>query len=388
MDEGLIYLLLICGLMIVPRGLQRFRLPAPLTCFLVGMLMLLVLPGRHSSAVHLSAVLGITALFLYAGLEVDLRALLAQRGPLLRYLLVRLLAVACFSALAMYALALPWQAAVLLTLAVLTSSTGFIIDSLDRFDMAPEERFWVTNQAISGELLALGLMFVVLQADSLQALASSSGILLAMALATPLAYFALARWILPHAPGSEFSLLVTVALAAAFVTNRLGVEYLLGAFLAGMVAHLLSHRLPALASEGNMHAVKLFSNFFLPFYFFRQGTLVPPGAFGWEALAIGLGLCLLIPVRLWGMYRQRRRQGDPPVRAWRIALSLSPTLIFTLVLAEILSQRFHLPEAWFGGLLLYAGINTLLPSLVLRSAFDPEAGPASKPGASADAMNP
>jgi len=376
MDQGLIYLLLICGLMIVPRGLQRFRIPAPLTCFVIGMLLLLLLPGRHSSAVHLSAVLGITALFLYAGLEVDLRALLAQRGPLLRYLVVRLLAVACFAALAMYALDLRWQAATLLTLAVLTSSTGFIIDSLDRFDMDAQERFWVTNQAIAGELLALGLMFVVLQADSPQALATSTGILLVLALATPLAYFALARWILPHAPGSEFSLLVTVALVAAFVTNRLGVEYLLGAFLAGMVAHLLSRRLPGLASEHNMHAVKLFSNFFLPFYFFRQGTQVPSGAFGWEALAIGLGLCLLIPLRLWGAYRQRRRQGDPPVRAGKIALSLSPTLIFTLVLAEILSERFQLPDAWFGGLLVYAGINTLLPSLVLKGTFDPAAGPA------------
>lgn len=384
MDEGLIYLLLICGLMIVPRGLQRFRIPAPLTCFVFGMLLLLVLPGRHSSAIHLSAVLGITALFLYAGLEVDLRALLAQRGPLLRYLVVRLLAVAAFAAAAMYALALPWQAAMLLTLAVLTSSTGFIIDSLDRFDMASEERFWVTNQAIAGELLALGLMFVVLQADSPQALVMSTGILLALAIATPLAYFALARWILPHAPGSEFSLLVTVALVAAFVTNRLGVEYLLGAFLAGMVAHLLSRRLPGLASEQNMHAVKLFSNFFLPFYFFRQGALVPAGAFSWEALAIGLGLCLLIPLRLWGAYRQRRRHGDPPLRAWKIATSLSPTLIFTLVLAQILSERFHLPDAWFGGLLLYAGLNTLLPSLVLKSAFDPAAPPPAERAASAE----
>lgn len=375
MDAGLVYLLLICGLMIVPRGLQRFRVPAPLTCFAFGMLLLLLLPGRHSSAVHLSAVLGITALFLYAGLEVDLRQLAAHRGPLLRYLLVRLLAVALFSALAMYALDLPWQAAALLTLAVLTSSTGFIIDSLDRFDMDSEERFWVTNQAISGELLALALMFIVLQAGSPAALIGSTAILLLLAVAMPLAYFALARWILPHAPGSEFSLLVTVALVAAFVTNRLGVEYLLGAFLAGMVAHRVSRRVPGLASERNMHAVKLFSNFFLPFYFFRQGTQVPTGAFGWEALAIGLGLCLLIPVRLWGAYRQRRRQGDPPARAWRIATSLSPTLIFTLVLAQILSERFQLPAPWFGGLLVYAGINTLLPSLVLKSAFDPAAPP-------------
>ncbi len=110
-------------------------------------------------------------------------------------------------------------------------------------------------------------MFIVLQADSPWTLAESSGILLLLLLAMPLVFLALGRWILPHAPGSEFALLVTVAIAAAFVTERLGVELLLGAFLCGLVAHLLSRRLPRLASEHNMHAVKLFSNFFLPFYF-------------------------------------------------------------------------------------------------------------------------
>lgn len=368
MDDSVIYLLLICGLMIVPRGLQRFRLPAPLTCFLIGMLLILLLPGRHSSAVHLSAVLGITALFLYAGMEVDLRALAAQRGPLLRYLCVRAIAIVGAAAVAVYALVMPWQAAVLLALAVLTSSTGFIIDSLDRLDLDAEERFWITNQAISGELLALATMFIVLQADSPWTLAESSGILLLLLLAMPLVFLALGRWILPHAPGSEFALLVTVAIAAAFVTERLGVELLLGAFLCGLVAHLLSRRLPRLASEQNMHAVKLFSNFFLPFYFFRQGAMVPQGAFGWEALAIGLGLSLLLPLRALSVYRQRRRRGDTPARAWRICAALSPTLIFTLVLAQILRERFALPDPWFGGLLIYAGINTLLPSLLLRVA--------------------
>lgn len=379
MDDGVIYLLLICGLMIVPRGLQRFRLPAPLGCFLIGMLLIVLLPGRHSSAVHLSAALGITALFLYAGMEVDLRALAAKRGPLLRYLGVRILAIAATAGMAMYVLALPWQPAVLIALALLTSSTGFIIDSLDRLDLDAEERFWVTNKAIAGELLALALMFVVLQADNPWTLAESSGILVLLLLAMPLAFLALGRWILPYAPGSEFALLVTVAIAAAFVTERLGVEYLLGAFLAGLVAHLLVRRMPRLASEHNMHAVKLFSNFFLPFYFFRQGAMVPHGAFGWEALAIGLGLSLLLPLRAVSVYWQRRRQGDPPARAWRICAALSPTLIFTLVLAEILRQRFQLPEAWMGGLLIYAGINTLLPSLLLRVAPAADAVPVEHP---------
>ncbi len=96
--------------------------------------------------------------------------------------------------------------------------------------------------------------------------------------------------------------------------------------------------------------------------------MVPQGAFGWEALAIGLGLSLLLPLRALSVYRQRRRHGDTAATAWRICAALSPTLIFTLVLAQILRERFALPDPWFGGLLIYAGINTLLPSLLLRVA--------------------
>ena len=48
----------------------------------------------------------------------------------------------------------------------------------------------------------------------------------------------------------------------------------------------------------------------------------------------------------------------------------SPTLIFTLVLATILRDRFQLPDDWYGGLLVYAALTTLLPSITLAKPFD------------------
>ena len=54
----------------------------------------------------------------------------------------------------------------------------------------------------------------------------------------------------------------------------------------------------------------------------------------------------------------------------RVVAALTPTLIFTLVLATILRGRDAISDAQFGGLLLYAGLNTLLPSFVLRAPFD------------------
>ncbi len=167
MSRELAYLLLICGLMVVPGLLQRLRMPPPLSCFLLGVALILAVPGVHHSddAVHLLAALGISTLFLYAGLEVDLATLRRALGPLSVYLLIRTLSIATLAWLGWRYLDLRWQDATLLALALLTSSTGFIIDSLDRFGLTSDERSWVTNNAISAELLALAIMFVVLKAN-------------------------------------------------------------------------------------------------------------------------------------------------------------------------------------------------------------------------------
>jgi Kef-type K+ transport system membrane component KefB len=91
MSRELAYLLLICGLLVVPGLLLRLRIPPPLTSFMLGVAVILALPSGHHSdaAVHLLAALGISTLFLYAGLEVNLEALRQATGPLSIYLLTR-----------------------------------------------------------------------------------------------------------------------------------------------------------------------------------------------------------------------------------------------------------------------------------------------------------
>lgn len=49
-----------------------------------------------------------------------------------------------------------------------------------------------------------------------------------------------------------------VGVIAAYVTHAPGVEYLVGAFLAGFAARLLSGRLPGMAGEAKLHAIEMF----------------------------------------------------------------------------------------------------------------------------------
>jgi Kef-type K+ transport system membrane component KefB len=123
-----------------------------------------------------------------------------------------------------------------------------------------------------------------------------------------------------------------------------------------------------MASENNLHAVRLFASFFVPFYFFHSGMEVPEGALQLEALWLGLGLTvILLPIRVGSITLQRYLfHKDSLKSSFKIGVSLSPTLIFTLVLATILHNRFGISDVQFGALLVYAGLNTILPVLLLK----------------------
>jgi Kef-type K+ transport system membrane component KefB len=373
MSNELVYLLLIFGLLVIPRALQRLKIPAPITCLLLGIGAMLAWGDKtHDPVVVLLSALGISSLFLFAGLEVELQALRRGLGRLLVHLAIRVASLGAVGWLGWRYLDLGWQAATLLALALLTPSTGFILDTLERLGLDEEERFWVTSKAIAGELLALAVLFVVLQAGDPLQLGTASLEMLALLVGLPLLFMALGRWVMPHAPGSEFSLLVMVGMVAAYVTFKLGVYYLVGAFIAGLTARLLRDRMPRLASHDNIHALRLFATFFVPFYFFHAGTQVSRDALSWEALALGLAItAIVLPLRVGVVWLQRRVLFRESHRgALRVSVALAPTLVFTLVLAEILHVKFAIPGALFGALILYTTLNTLLPSLVLHSTFD------------------
>jgi Kef-type K+ transport system membrane component KefB len=368
-----VYLLLIFGLLVIPRALQRFRIPAPLTSFAFGMVAAVFLVGFSQDAtLALLATLGISSLFLFAGLEVQIEDLRRGMWPLLTHLAARAASLSATAYLGITYLDLSWQVAALLALALLTPSTGFILDTLSRLGLTEDERYWVTVKAVGGELLALVVLFIVLQSGSIERLALASGALTLMIVGMPLLFMGLGRLVLPHAPGSEFSLLVMVGLIAAYITYQLGVYYLVGAFLAGFIARLLRQRMPLLASDENLRAIQMFASFFVPFYFFYMGMRVPSGALSWDALGWGVGLtAVVLPLRIGSIWLHRRLTGGETARgSLRVATALAPTLIFTLVLATILRERFQVSDMWYGALLIYAGLTTLLPSIVLAKPVD------------------
>jgi Kef-type K+ transport system membrane component KefB len=363
------YVLLLFGLFVIPRVLQRLRIPAAITSFALG-----IVAGagfglfRSDTTVELLSSLGIVSLFLFAGLDVDVLELRREGRVILHHLVFRLATIAGATVAAALILKTGPRVSALLALALLTPSTGFILDSLHSLGLDVQERFWIRAKAIATELIALGVLFVTLQSETILKMSISAAVLIAMIALLPVIFRAFASMVVPYAPKSEFAFLVMVAVVCASVTLKMGVYYLVGAFVVGMTAQNFRERLPAVGSERMLHAVEAFASIFVPFYFFHAGLLIDRSYFHFGSLLVGaVCLALAIPLRLFGVAIHRRiALGESFRKSLRIGVPMLPTLVFTLVIAQILRERFNAAIPLVGGLIVYAVVNTLLPSLFFR----------------------
>lgn len=368
LPNDLAYVALLFVLFVVPRFVQRYRIPGALTSLLLGVAAAFLGVLVHDPTIALLATFGIVALFLFAGLDVDLEELRPDLAILLQHLVIWAGTLAAATVLLAGTLDLSTVNALLVALGLVTPSTGFILDSLDRFGLTPSERRWTKSKAIAVEMLALIVMFGALQSASIEQLALSTAALAGVIVILPPLFRWFAERIVPHAPRSEFAFLLMVAVVCATVTRRLGVYYLVGAFVVGLAARQFRTRLPAMTSERMLHAVEAFASFFVPFYFFHAGQEVDARSL--NGIALGLGLLFLagsVVLRLGETVLHRwLALREPPRTSLRIGVALLPTLVFTLVLAGILRERAGVPPSLVNGMVIFTVLITLLPGLLLR----------------------
>lgn len=376
------YVVLLTALLLVPRVLQRFGIPGAATSLAIGAVAgpgLGLLDG--DPVVGLLGTLGIVSLFLLAGLDVDLGLLRGDARRLTQHLVVRAALIGAGAVGAAWAFELDVRAAILTSLALLTPSAGFILDSLPGLGLFLDEERAVRNRVIATELLSLALLLFAAQSTSWERLGVSLAVLAGMVVVLPLAMRGLTTVVSPHAPKSEFAFLVLLAVVCAMVTRELGVYYLVGAFVVGLSARRFRERVPAMSSERMIHAVEAFASVFAPFYFFRAGLTLRPEDFTPGAVALGFAFVLLAcGVRVASQIELSRwTSSEGPLAAVRRAVPMLPTLVFTLVLADILRERFDPPPMLVGALVVYALVNTLLPAILMRRLPVPDQGSALPP---------
>jgi Kef-type K+ transport system membrane component KefB len=135
----------------------------------------------------------------------------------------------------------------------------------------------------------------------------------------------------------------------------------------GVAAQRFRARLPAMSSEKMVDALEAFGSVFIPFYFFAAGLHIEPRELGWSAVGLGfVFLVVCVPLRVAVTVAHRRvALGEATAQARRVGVAMIPTLVFTLVLSEILRDRFGGSVTLVGALIIYTVMNTMIPAFVL-----------------------
>jgi Kef-type K+ transport system membrane component KefB len=199
MSDEVAYVGLLFILFVLPRFLQRFGIPSALTALAFGAAFGLGFGMFQADpTVGLLSTLGIVALFLFAGLDVEVGELRREVRTLAEHVGVRVIALAGVAVAISLLMGLEGRPALLVSLALLTPSTGFILDSLAGWGLSENEQFWVRSKAIATELVALVILFVVLQSTSVARLGLSAAALIAMIALLPLVFRWFAQVVIPH----------------------------------------------------------------------------------------------------------------------------------------------------------------------------------------------
>lgn len=363
------YALLIVLLFIVPRLLLRFGIPMALSAFAMGIATNIGFGFYgNNEVIPLFSTLGIISLFLFAGMEVDLEAIRKSFKHILFHVSFRVLVVGILSFIFFNLYDLALASAVIFSLAVATPSTGFILNSLESSPIPEQQKFWIKLKAISAEVVALGILLIFSQTGGPEKVIGSFLIIILMIIILPFLLKKLAGSLEKLAPGSEFGFILILAIVASLITKKLGAYYIVGAFLVGMVTGQFKRNSPNAQTDMMLQTLRSFSAFFMPFYFFNSGLNMPSGLFTIEALNISLTLlAITFPIKIGSVLLLRRFSF---IENWKdslaIAISLTPTLIFGLVLAEILRTKMGLPITLYVGLVIYSLMTTILSQIILK----------------------
>jgi CPA2 family monovalent cation:H+ antiporter-2 len=246
LGDVLILLLLAVGAVVL---LRRLGVTPILGYLLVG-----VLAGPHGlglvpehAGMHVLAEVGVAFLLFAIGLEFSLPQLLSMRRVVLGLGAAQVLPSALLIGLAVWALGLSPQSALIVGGALAMSSTAIVMKQLvEQLELHSRHGRAAVGILLFQDLAVVPLLVLIplLAADGEAGLALPLLLALAKGAAVLVAMLVLGRWVLRplfHAVASGHSAelftlaVLLVSLASAWTTHALGLSLALGAFLAGMM---------------------------------------------------------------------------------------------------------------------------------------------------------
>ncbi|MAF90827.1 MAG: cation:proton antiporter [Bdellovibrionota bacterium] len=368
MTTDLQYFILIAAILLLPKILMRYGVPSGITAIVLGVATGFGLDWfEGSQTLYILSTLGITSLFLFAGMEVEVAVLKKNYKFLLKSIGLSLFLIMLTTVAIDYYFRLGTKASLILALGLTTPSTGFILNSVHGYELTDEVKTWIRNKSIAAEIVAILILFFTLQSESIGKLLLSLAVIVGMILILPYFFKLFLKKIAPFAPDSEMTFLVLIAFLCGIITREIGTYYLVGAFIVGMVASQFHHFDEDEKTGRLLYSLQLFFAFFVPFYFFRAGLTISDMTFDWAGALFGLGFLLIfIPLRYFTTFLPMRyllNIGDDEHR--KVSISLLPTLIFGVVIALILKDEGVRNDA-IVGLIIYTVVSSIIPAILLK----------------------
>jgi len=367
LSQDLIYLALFSLVLIFPKMLLRFKIPSGITALLIGCVAAYFDPDLKSDQLfRFLSQIGITSLFVFAGLEVEWEELKEDKKYFAGYIVFWTIALMIIAFGFFKLLKFPFQEALIYSLGIFTPSAGFIINSLHSFKVNQDQEYWIKSKAISKEITAILLLFLALQSGNLKSLGLSVLFYAGLFIILPWIFKYFFKFISPYAPNLEVPFLVVLSLISGVISKELGAYYLVGAFAVGLIASKFKKQIFKDDEESFFGSLSSFFNVFLPFYFFFAGLKIKVGDLTLEPLTSALILFVIfVPLRIWIIrVSVKRIKDDIDRNSYSISLSLMPTLIFGLVIAGILKDRGILDQKYIFSLIIYTLLTSILPVII------------------------
>jgi Kef-type K+ transport system membrane component KefB len=375
------FLIILAILFFIPKVIYRIRkIPYAITEIILGVILALTLPlffYIDDTLTVLSAI-GIITIFISGGMEADLDFIIKEKSAISEILIIQTIIVVALALGLNTIFHLTKQISILIALALATPSAGYVFSFLKSTSMSRKDKQNVQSVVVSLEILNILLLLVMLNLGSIWMIIFKIATIIALILLLPILLHFLYQKIFQKVIGAEFGLIFVIALLSAFATDYLGVHFIIGAFVAGIVSikfldKIKSEKFITSAKHSNIiQGFTFFAAIFAPFYFFMTGLMLNKDILTLKAGLIAISAVIVISALrygtfyLYGKYALKERQAP----AMKSAIIYLPTLVFTFVIAEILRERFDIAPFIFGALLIYGILTSIIPMFFMKKIED------------------
>jgi len=382
LDDVLVKFFVILALLFfVPKVVNSTtKIPDALTELMIGIILGITLPSFFfiDDMITVLGTIGIVTLFVFSGMAVDTNFIVSNKKFFIEHIILHILIFIAVGLAILLYFQLSLQIAFLISLALTTPSASFILSSVRT--VQKERKQWIESKALAGEITGLTLMVILLNFSDIMMLLFSLVTLVLLITILPFVMEQLYKKFFSKIIGCEFSFIFVVTMISAFITEYLGVHFLVGAFIAGFIAKEFINDI--VKDESYVHCSEhfgqqliigfgFFALIFAPFYFFSVGLNITSAMFAEDTLMVAVLLCVIIVILRVGIMSLHRiiRIKEKISNAIYINALCIPTLVFTFFITEILLIKFQISDVIYSSLMLYGVFTTVIGTAFFLVTF-------------------